>query len=168
MHTHTYTDTHAHTHTNTHTHTNPHVHTHTHTHTPTHTHDDSIRRNAMSCISPKNDTIYGRGAFCCAASYRSTTAGLWLLNHVYRNDILYYYWLVLAWLIVGYCQSSSFIVKSKRWLQYFSIKIIIIIIAQMTTWHDYVNNYSNIRNSHAKVVRPLTHPPSETNNFLCC
>ena len=26
-----------------------------HTHTHTHTHDDSIRRNAMRCISPKND-----------------------------------------------------------------------------------------------------------------
>ena len=25
-----------------------------HTHTHTHTHDDSIRRNAMRCISPKN------------------------------------------------------------------------------------------------------------------
>ena len=27
---------------------------HTHTHRQTHTHDDSIRRNAMRCISPKN------------------------------------------------------------------------------------------------------------------
>ena len=32
-----------------------HTHTHTHTQTHTHTHDDSIRRNAMRCISPKNE-----------------------------------------------------------------------------------------------------------------
>ena len=36
-----------------------HTQTHTHTDTHTHTHDDSIRRNAMRCISPKNHkTIY--------------------------------------------------------------------------------------------------------------
>ena len=41
-----------------HTHTNRYIQTHTHIHaerdTHTHTHDDSIRRNAMRCISPKN------------------------------------------------------------------------------------------------------------------
>ena len=31
-----------------------HRHTQTHTQTRRHTHDDSIRRNAMRCISPKN------------------------------------------------------------------------------------------------------------------
>ena len=67
-HTHTHTPTHTHTHTQTYTH-NRHTQTHTHTHTntnthihnthtpihtdrQTHTHDDSIRRNAMRCISP--------------------------------------------------------------------------------------------------------------------
>ena len=30
---------------------------HTHIHTYTHTHDDSIRRNAIRCISPKNETF---------------------------------------------------------------------------------------------------------------
>ena len=35
-------------------HTHTHTHTHTQTDTHTHTHDDSIRRNAMRCISPKN------------------------------------------------------------------------------------------------------------------
>ena len=39
-------------------HTHTHTHTHTNTQTPTdrksHTHDDSIRRNAMRCISPIN------------------------------------------------------------------------------------------------------------------
>ena len=34
--------------------THTHSHTHTHTQTHTHTHDDSIRRNAMRCILPKN------------------------------------------------------------------------------------------------------------------
>ena len=45
----------THTHTNTHTRTNTHTHIHTltHTHSHTHTHDDSIRRYAMRCISPK-------------------------------------------------------------------------------------------------------------------
>ena len=38
-------------------HTHTHTHRHTHTHTHTHTHDDGIRRNAMRCISPKNDHI---------------------------------------------------------------------------------------------------------------
>ena len=33
-----------------------HRHTHTHTHTYIYTHDDSIRGNAMRCISPKNPT----------------------------------------------------------------------------------------------------------------
>ena len=31
-----------------------HIYTHTHTHTQTHTLYDSMRRNAMRCISPKN------------------------------------------------------------------------------------------------------------------
>ena len=31
-----------------------HTHTHIHTHIQTDTHDDSNRRNAMRCISPKN------------------------------------------------------------------------------------------------------------------
>ena len=55
-HTDTHTHRHRHTHTNTHTHTYTHIHTHTNTHRYTHTqtHDDSIRRNAMRCISPKN------------------------------------------------------------------------------------------------------------------
>ena len=34
---------------------------HTYTHTHTHTHDDSMRRNAMRCISPK--TFYLQGSF---------------------------------------------------------------------------------------------------------
>ena len=38
------------THTHTHTH-HTHARTHAHTHTHTHTHDDSIRLNAMRCIS---------------------------------------------------------------------------------------------------------------------
>ena len=37
-----------------HTDTQTHRHTVTQTHRHTHTHDDSIRRNAMRCISPKN------------------------------------------------------------------------------------------------------------------
>ena len=41
----------AHTHTHTHTDT----HTHRDRHTQTHTHDDSIKQNAMPCISPKNE-----------------------------------------------------------------------------------------------------------------
>ena len=35
-------------------HTDIQTHTDIHTDTQTHTHDDSIRRNAMRCISPKN------------------------------------------------------------------------------------------------------------------
>ena len=48
---HTHRQTHTYTHAHTHTHTQTQTYTHTHTHT--HTHDDSIRRNAMRCISPK-------------------------------------------------------------------------------------------------------------------
>ena len=44
------------THTHTHTHTT-HTHTHTHTHIHTHTLYDSIKRNAMRCISPKNANL---------------------------------------------------------------------------------------------------------------
>ena len=51
---HTHTLTHRHTHTHARTHARTHAHTHARTHTHTHTHDDSIRRNAMRCISPKN------------------------------------------------------------------------------------------------------------------
>ena len=49
---------HTDTHTDTNTHTHTHIHTHTHKHTHTHTHDDSIRRIAMRCISPKNQVSY--------------------------------------------------------------------------------------------------------------
>ena len=35
------------------------THTHTQIHRHTHTHDDSIRRNAMRCISPKNQINIG-------------------------------------------------------------------------------------------------------------
>ena len=38
-----------------HAHTHTHTDTHTQRQTHTHTHDDSIRRNAMRCISPKNE-----------------------------------------------------------------------------------------------------------------
>ena len=34
--------------------THTHIRTHARTHAHTHTHDDSIRRNAVRCISPKN------------------------------------------------------------------------------------------------------------------
>ena len=54
-HIHTHTHTQTHTQTDTHTYTYTHRHTHTQTDTHTHTHDDNIRRNAMRCISPKND-----------------------------------------------------------------------------------------------------------------
>ena len=36
---------------------------HKHRHTHTHTHDDSIRRNAMRCISPKNDASVSSSLF---------------------------------------------------------------------------------------------------------
>ena len=54
--THTYKHTNTHTHTHTHTRARAHTHTHTHIHTHTHTHDDSIKRNAIRCISPKKRT----------------------------------------------------------------------------------------------------------------
>ena len=37
------------------------IHTDTHTDRHTYTHDDSIRRNAMHCISPKNNKTLGYG-----------------------------------------------------------------------------------------------------------
>ena len=40
-----------------HTHTPTDTHTHTHTNTYTHTHDDSIKRNSMRWISPKNAVL---------------------------------------------------------------------------------------------------------------
>ena len=48
--------THARTHARTRARARTHTHAHTHTRAHAHTHDDSIRRNAMRCISP-NDSF---------------------------------------------------------------------------------------------------------------
>ena len=51
------TRTRIHTHTHAHAHTCTHTHSHTETHY-TYTYDDSIRRNAMRCISSKNYSLF--------------------------------------------------------------------------------------------------------------